>query len=73
MTSIDSMSCPQVGHHEAVNKMSMMNLGTVFGYNIIRHIDRENSELFLCTADLGQNLVYMLLNYYDQVRFEIGS
>lgn len=56
-----------VGFHESENKMSMMNLGTVFGYNIIRHIDKENSELFLCTADLSQNLVYMLLKYYPKV------
>ncbi|RUS73722.1 hypothetical protein EGW08_018528 [Elysia chlorotica] len=57
----------EVGLHESENKMSMMNLGTVFGYNIIRHIDKENSELFLCTADLSQNLVYMLINYYPVV------
>ncbi|GFO38185.1 rho GTPase-activating protein 24 [Plakobranchus ocellatus] len=56
-----------VGKHESINKMSMMNLGTVFGYNIIRHIDKENSQLFLCTADLSQNLVYMLINYFSQV------
>ncbi|CAG5132493.1 unnamed protein product, partial [Candidula unifasciata] len=57
----------EVGLHEPTNKMSMMSLGTVFGYNLIRHIDKENSQLFLCTADLGQNLVYMLLNFYPQV------
>lgn len=49
----------------------MMSLGTVFGYNLIRHIDKENSQLFLCTADLGQNLVYMLLNFYPQVSIHI--
>ncbi|XP_059177054.1 rho GTPase-activating protein 25-like [Physella acuta] len=57
----------EVGLREASNKMSMMSLGTVFGYNIIRHIDKENSQLFLCTADLGQNLVYMLLEYFPKV------
>ncbi|CAG5120760.1 unnamed protein product [Candidula unifasciata] len=56
-----------VGQHEPTNKMSMMSLGTVFSYNILRHIDKENNYLFLLTADLGQNLVYMLLKYYAQV------
>lgn len=57
----------EVGLYEASNKMSMMSLGTVFGYNLIRHIDKENSQLFLCTADLGQNLVYMMLEYFPKV------
>ncbi|BFZ17773.1 hypothetical protein BsWGS_20812 [Bradybaena similaris] len=56
-----------VGQHEPTNKMSMMSLGTVFSYNILRHMDKENNHLFLLTADLGQNLVYMLLKYYTQV------
>ncbi|XP_012938951.1 rho GTPase-activating protein 24 [Aplysia californica] len=57
----------EVGLHENQNKMSMSSLGRIFGYNIIRHIDRENSQLFLCTADLSENLVFMLLFYFDQV------
>ncbi|KAK7003363.1 rho GTPase-activating protein 25 [Biomphalaria glabrata] len=54
----------EVGLREPINKMSMMSIGTVFGYNLIRHIDKENSHLLMCTADLGQNLVFMLLEYF---------
>ncbi|KAH9513050.1 Rho GTPase activating protein 24 [Bulinus truncatus] len=57
----------EVGLREYVNKMSMMSIGTVFGYNIIRHIDKENSHLLMCTADLGQNLVFMLLEYFSTI------
>ena len=58
-----------VGQKSSVNKMSMMNIATLFGPNIIRHMD-DNPELFMMTADLAQQLAFMLVNYFDVV-FEL--
>lgn len=52
-----------------INKMSASNLATVFGPNIIRHPNMEdNPEIFmLTTADLSQQLAFMLINHSDQI------
>ena len=52
-----------------INKMTALNLATVFGPNIIRHPNMEdNPELFmLTTADLSQQLAFMLINHSDQI------
>lgn len=52
-----------------INKMTALNLATVFGPNIIRHPNMEdNPEIFmLTTADLSQQLAYMLINHSDQI------
>ncbi|XP_041364498.1 rho GTPase-activating protein 24-like [Gigantopelta aegis] len=58
-----------VGQKSSVNKMSMLNIATVFGPNIIRHMD-DNPELFMMTAEIAQQLAFMLINYFDIV-FEL--
>ena len=52
-----------------INKMTALNLATVFGPNIIRHPQMEdNPEIFmLTTADISQQLAFMLINYSDQI------
>lgn len=52
-----------------INKMSALNLATVFGPNIIRHPNMDdNPEVFLLTtADLSQQLAFMLINHSDQI------
>ena len=59
----------EVAANTHVNKMTALNLATVFGPNIIRHPNMEdNPELFmLTTADLSQQLAYMLINHSDQI------
>lgn len=56
----------KVGLNEAVNKMGETNLATVFGPNIIRHLD-DNPELFMATADLTHQLTYLLVHNHDKV------
>mgnify|MGYP002153693809 FL=1 len=52
-----------------INKMSVANLGRVFGPNIIRHPQMDdNPEVFmLTTADLSEQLAYMLINYHETI------
>lgn len=52
-----------------INKMTALNLATVFGPNIIRHPNMEdNPEIFmLTTADISQQLAFMLINHSDQI------
>lgn len=52
-----------------VNKMSAENLARVFGPNIIRHPQMDdNPEVFmLTTADISEQLAYMLINYHDKI------
>lgn len=56
----------EVGSMSDINKMTMLNLSTVFGPNIIRHMD-NNPELFMATADLTQELTFLLINYYKDI------
>ncbi|KAK6187964.1 hypothetical protein SNE40_005879 [Patella caerulea] len=55
-----------VCENSSINKMDPTNIATVFGPNIIRHMD-DNPELFMVTADLNQQLVFMMVHYYDTV------
>lgn len=56
-----------------INKMSALNLATVFGPNIIRHpnMDDNPEQFMLATADISQQLAYMFINYFEQV-FTLG-
>lgn len=53
----------KVGEKSNVNKMTDLNLATVFGPNIIRNvIEADSPELMMATADLTQQLAFMLIN-----------
>lgn len=58
-----------VSQKTAVNKMSVENLARVFGPNIIRHPQMDdNPEVFmLTTADISEQLAYMLINYHEKI------
>lgn len=57
-----------VGGKSSVNKMTMINLATVFGPNIIRNVTEADSpELMMATADLTQQLAFMLINHKEEV------
>lgn len=56
----------EVASRVEYNKMSCGNLSTVFGPNIIRHMD-DNPELFMATADITQQLTLMMISYRDKV------
>lgn len=58
-----------VSQKTAVNKMTVENLARVFGPNIIRHPHMgDNPEVFmLTTADISEQLAYMLINYHDKI------
>ncbi|XP_071106222.1 rho GTPase-activating protein 24-like isoform X2 [Haliotis cracherodii] len=55
-----------IGEKSDINKMTVNNLATVFGPNIIRHMD-DNPELFMVTADLTQKLAYMMIKNFETV------
>lgn len=55
-----------VASREEYNKMSCSNLSVVFGPNIIRHMD-DNPELFMATADITQQLTFMMISYREKV------
>ncbi|XP_067671456.1 rho GTPase-activating protein 24-like isoform X1 [Haliotis asinina] len=55
-----------IGEKSDINKMTVNNLATVFGPNIIRHMD-DNPELFMITADLTQQLAFMMIKNYETV------
>ena len=59
----------EVALNTHINKMTALNLATVFGPNIIRHPNMEdNPEIFmLTTADLSQQLAFMLIDHSDQI------
>ena len=59
----------EVANNTHINKMTALNLATVFGPNIIRHPNMEdNPEIFmLTTADLSQQLAFMLIDHSDQI------
>lgn len=59
----------EVALNTHINKMTPLNLATVFGPNIIRHPNMEdNPEIFmLTTADLSQQLAFMLIDHSDQI------
>ncbi|KAK3578719.1 hypothetical protein CHS0354_010103 [Potamilus streckersoni] len=59
----------QVAEKSSVNKMDATNLATVFGPNVARHPNMEDSpELFMLTmADLNQQLMFMFINYCDHI------
>ncbi|XP_060067022.1 rho GTPase-activating protein 24-like [Ylistrum balloti] len=57
-----------VGEKSAINKMTPLNLGTVLGPNILRNISEVNTpELLMATADLTQQLAYMMICYPDRI------
>ncbi|XP_021365463.1 rho GTPase-activating protein 24-like [Mizuhopecten yessoensis] len=57
-----------VGEKSSINKMTHLNLGTVLGPNILRNITEVNTpELLMATADLTQQLAYMLVCYPDKI------
>ncbi|KAL3877630.1 hypothetical protein ACJMK2_035313 [Sinanodonta woodiana] len=59
----------KVAEKSSVNKMDATNLATVFGPNVARHPNMEDSpELFMLTmADLNQQLMFMFINYCDHI------
>lgn len=61
----------KVGEQSDVNKMTITNLATVFGPNMIRNKDEADSpELLMATANLTQQLAFILINYYDEIFIE---
>ncbi|KAJ8319329.1 hypothetical protein KUTeg_004420 [Tegillarca granosa] len=57
-----------VGEKSSINKMTTINLATVFGPNIIRNVTEADSpELMMATADLTQQLAFMLIHHKDEV------
>ncbi|XP_033737431.1 rho GTPase-activating protein 24-like isoform X2 [Pecten maximus] len=57
-----------VGEKSAINKMTNLNLGTVLGPNIVRNVTEVNTpELLMATADLTQQLAYMMICYPDRI------
>lgn len=58
----------KVGEKSDINKMNILNLATVFGPNIIRNVmEADSPELMMATADLTQQLAFMLINNYDEI------
>lgn len=58
----------KVGTKSNINKMTVLNLATVFGPNIIRNvIEADSPELMMATADLTQQLAYMLINNCNDI------
>ena len=61
----------KVGEKSDVNKMTIINLATVFGPNMIRNKNEADSpELMMATANLTQQLAFILINYYDEIFIE---
>ncbi|XP_052761702.1 rho GTPase-activating protein 24-like isoform X3 [Mya arenaria] len=59
----------RVADNTSINKMTVQNLARVFGPNIIRHPQMDdNPEVFmLTTADISEQLAYMMINYDDKI------
>lgn len=58
----------EVGEKSAINKMTHLNLGTVLGPNILRNVSEVNTpELLMATADLTQQLAYMMICYPEKI------
>ncbi|XP_052068710.1 rho GTPase-activating protein 24-like isoform X2 [Mytilus californianus] len=58
----------EVGEKSHINKMTTLNLATVFGPNIIRNvIEADSPELMMATADLTQQLCFMLINNCEDI------
>ena len=58
----------KVSDHSDVNKMSILNLATVFGPNIIRNVsEADSAELMMATADITQQLAFMMIQYNEEV------
>jgi hypothetical protein len=54
-----------------VNKMTVLNIATVFGPNIIRNVsEADSAELLMATADITQQLVFMMIEYEKEVFVE---
>ena len=61
----------KVGAKSDVNKMTIINLATVFGPNMIRNkYEADSPELLMATANLTQQLAFILINYYDEIFIE---
>ena len=61
----------KVGAKSDVNKMTIINLATVFGPNMIRNkCEADSPELLMATANLTQQLAFILINYYDDIFIE---
>lgn len=60
-----------VGRNSDVNKMTVLNIATVFGPNIIRNVsEADSAELLMATADITQQLVFMMIEYEKEVFVE---
>lgn len=58
----------EVGKRSNINKMTTLNLATVFGPNIIRNVvEADSPELMMATADLTQQLCFMLINNCEDI------
>ncbi|VDI34733.1 Rho GTPase-activating protein 22/24/25 [Mytilus galloprovincialis] len=58
----------KVGEKSHINKMTTLNLATVFGPNIIRNvIEADSPELMMATADLTQQLCFLLINNCEEI------
>nr|XP_022318825.1 rho GTPase-activating protein 24-like isoform X1 [Crassostrea virginica] len=57
-----------VSRNSEVNKMTVLNIATVFGPNIIRNVsEADSAELLMATADITQQLVFMMIEYEKEV------
>ncbi|XP_061175081.1 rho GTPase-activating protein 24-like isoform X2 [Saccostrea echinata] len=57
-----------VGKHSDVNKMTVLNIATVFGPNIIRNVsEADSAELLMATADITHQLVFMMIEYEKEL------
>ncbi|KAK3090783.1 hypothetical protein FSP39_014593 [Pinctada imbricata] len=57
-----------VSEHSAENKMNILNLATVFGPNMVRNVsEADSAELMMATADITQQLAYMMIFYNKEV------
>lgn len=63
-----------VSRNSEVNKMTVLNIATVFGPNIIRNVsEADSAELLMATADITQQLVFMMIEYEKEVFVEKQS
>ncbi|XP_062589733.1 rho GTPase-activating protein 24-like isoform X2 [Saccostrea cucullata] len=57
-----------VGKNSDVNKMTVLNIATVFGPNIIRNVsEADSAELLMATADITHQLVFMMIEYEKEL------
>ena len=57
-----------VSEKSNLNKMTRVNLATVFGPNLIRNVTEVNTpELMMATADLTQQLALMLITHHADI------